>query len=173
MRIFRFQLFSTFFIGFSFSQELLGLDETINSQELINSNNVAEPVPSCDQASSNNVVSSGQKEADIADVGNIESRAEIIDQSRIASSRACPAYPSLGGDSNRAVDSSASHHTGTKLKPIRCKNGADKKLCCRNPEGITRRRKRENRRRNDLYDISLTNEEENRRPELNGCVECT
>lgn len=173
MQFFNFQLLSTFFIGFSFSQELLALDETINSQELISANIVAEPVPLCDQASSNDILSSGQKEVDIADAVNIESRAETIDQSRTASSQACPVYPSLEGDSNRAVDSSASRIHGPKLKPIRCRNQLDKKLCCRNPQQITRRRKRENRRRNDLYDISETNEEESRRPQIDGCVECT
>ena len=172
MQFFHFQLLSTFFIGFSFSQELLALDETINSQELISANTVAEPVPLCDQASSNDILSSGQKEVDIADVGNIKSRAEIIDQSRTASSKACPVYPSLGDDSNRAVDSSASHVRGPKLKPIRCRNKLDKMLCCRNPENITRRRKRENIR-NDLSDISETNGEETRRIQINECVECT
>lgn len=172
MQFFHFQLLSTFFVGFSFSQELLALDETINSQELISAKTVAEPVPFCDQASSNDILSSGQKEVDIANVGNIESRAEIIDQSRTASSQACPVNPSLGDDSNRAVDSSASHVRGPGLKPIRCRNHLDKKLCCRNPEHITRR-KRENTRRNDLYDISETNREEIRRTQIDGCVECT
>lgn len=158
-------LLIAFFIDFVLSRMLLPVDPVIDSPDSFGSNLADQPLPKKDQALSPFLATLKRGDINVLNKEDSDQHSEQKDirlntaDAEIGSS--CPSR--LRDGSDHEVDSPDGEFRPIRRKQIRCENIADLRLCCRNPEGVTRR------------GTGISNPIEDplaRRPLITQCVSC-